>query len=123
MLIKMRILIISFLIPLFAAYSFVLDEKLSNYEMEKRAVNLFKIIKCLVCAGESLHESQSQLACNMRAIIREKISNGYSDGQIISDLRLSYGDQIINAPPLKINTYILWALPILIFLVGIVVIV
>ncbi|GHM58063.1 MAG: cytochrome c-type biogenesis protein CcmH [Candidatus Mesenet longicola] len=119
----MRTLVISFLVLIsFAAYAFVLDEKLSDHKLEERAADIFKIVKCPICAGESLYESQSQLACDMRKAIRERIKNGDSDEEIISDLRHIYGDKIINVPLFKINTYALWILPILIFFVGILII-
>lgn len=116
----MKILTISLfiLVPFFAVYAFVLDEKLSDHKLEERATGLFKIIKCPICSGESLYESQSQLAYDMRKAIRERIKNSDSDEEIISDLRHIYGDKIINVPPLKTNTYMLWILPILTFFAG-----
>ncbi|WP_339045207.1 cytochrome c-type biogenesis protein CcmH [Candidatus Mesenet endosymbiont of Agriotes lineatus] len=117
----MRTLVISFLIliPFFAVHAFVLDEELSDYKLEKHAIDLFKIVKCPVCSGESLYESQSQLAYDMRKAIRERIRSGDSDEEIISNLRYIYGDRIINIPPFKTNTYMLWTLPVLIFFIGI----
>ncbi|WP_339048508.1 cytochrome c-type biogenesis protein [Candidatus Mesenet endosymbiont of Phosphuga atrata] len=104
------------LIPFFVVHAFVLDEKLSDHKLEERATDLFKIVKCPICAGESLYESQSQLAYDMRKAIRERIKSGDSDEEIISDLRHVYGDKIISIPPFN---YMLWILPMLIFFVGI----
>lgn len=120
----MKKLIISFLIlvPFFATYAFVLDEKLSDHKLEERATDLFKIVKCPICSGESLYESQSQLAYDMRKAIRERIKSGNGDEEIISDLKHIYGDQIINIPPFNPNTYMLWALPMLTLFVGILII-
>ncbi|WDM84873.1 cytochrome c-type biogenesis protein CcmH [Ehrlichia sp. JZT12] len=103
----------------FSAYPFSIDEKFIDNNMELRAVNLFKIVRCLVCSGESIYESQSQLAYDMRIIIREKIKNGYSDNQIITELRNNYGNQIIIIPPYNLYTYLLWILPASIFGIGI----
>ncbi|MGN7619245.1 MAG: cytochrome c-type biogenesis protein [Ehrlichia sp.] len=87
--------------------------------MELRAVNLFKIVRCLICSGESVYESQSQLARDMRMVIRDKITNGYDDGQIISELRDNYGNQIIIIPPYNLHTYLLWIFPTFIFGMGV----
>ncbi|QKX02063.1 cytochrome c-type biogenesis protein [Wolbachia endosymbiont of Dirofilaria (Dirofilaria) immitis] len=98
--------------------AFTLDDKLKDKIMEKRATNLFKIIKCPICSGESLSESESQIAYDMRKAIRKKISNGYTDKQIILELKNSYGDSIITIPPIKPSTYILWFTPFIILLIG-----
>ncbi|OWZ25419.1 cytochrome c-type biogenesis protein [Wolbachia endosymbiont of Wuchereria bancrofti] len=98
--------------------AFTLDDKLKDKNMEKRATNLFEMIKCPICSGESLSESGSQVAYDMRKMIREKISGGYTDEQITSELRNSYGDSIIIVPPVKFSTYILWLIPLVIPLIG-----
>ncbi|MCV3769558.1 MAG: cytochrome c-type biogenesis protein CcmH [Wolbachia pipientis] len=98
--------------------AFTLDDKLKDKNMEKRATNLFEVIKCPVCSGESLSESESQIAYNIRKAIRKKISNGYTDEQIISELKNSYGNYIIIIPPIKPSTYALWFIPLTILLIG-----
>lgn len=98
--------------------AFTLDDKLSDKNMEKRAANLFEIIKCPICSGESLSESQSQLAYDMRKIIRKKISDGATNKEIISELKSSYGDSIIITPPMRSSTYILWCIPLITLLIG-----
>lgn len=74
----MKILISLLFILIFysSANAFTLDDKLRDKNMEKRATNLFEMIKCPICSGESLSESGSQVAYNMRKMIREKISDG-----------------------------------------------
>ncbi|MDR2831726.1 MAG: cytochrome c-type biogenesis protein CcmH [Rickettsiales bacterium] len=98
--------------------AFTLDDKLRDKSMEKRATNLFEIIKCPICSGESLSESGSQIAYDMRKTIRKKISDGHTDEEIISELKNSYGDSIIITPPIKSSTYVLWFIPLIILLIG-----
>ncbi|MGL9718225.1 MAG: cytochrome c-type biogenesis protein [Wolbachia sp.] len=98
--------------------AFTLDDKLKDKGMEKRATNLFEIIKCPICSGESLSESESQVAYDMRKTIRKKISDGYTNEQIISELKNSYGNSIIIIPPVKSSTYVLWFMPLIILLAG-----
>ncbi|NUY39365.1 cytochrome c-type biogenesis protein CcmH [Wolbachia endosymbiont of Litomosoides brasiliensis] len=116
----MKVLISLLFILIFysSTNAFTLDDKLKDKSMEKRATNLFKMIKCPICSGESLSESGSQIAYDMRKMIREKINHGYTDEQITLELRNSYGDSIIIAPPVKFSTYILWLIPLVILLIG-----
>ncbi|MGL9682290.1 MAG: cytochrome c-type biogenesis protein [Wolbachia sp.] len=98
--------------------AFTLDDKLIDKNMEKRATNLFEIIKCPICSSESLSESESKIAHDMRKTIRKKISDGHTNEQIISELKNSYGDSIIIVPPVKSSTYVLWIVPLTILLIG-----
>ncbi|WP_338406591.1 MULTISPECIES: cytochrome c-type biogenesis protein CcmH [unclassified Wolbachia] len=95
--------------------AFTLDNKLRDKGMEKRATSLFEIIRCPICSGESLSESGSQIAYDMRGAIRKKINDGYTDEEIISELKNSYGNSIIIVPP---STYILWFIPLTTLLIG-----
>ncbi len=98
--------------------AFTLDNKLRDKSMEKRATSLFEIIRCPICSGESLSESGSQIAYDMREAIRKKINDGYTDEEIISELKNSYGNSIIIVPPIKSSTYILWFIPLTTMLIG-----
>ncbi|ACN95551.1 cytochrome c-type biogenesis protein [Wolbachia pipientis] len=98
--------------------AFTLDNKLRDKSMEKRATSLFEIIRCSICSGESLSESGSQIAYDMREAIRKKINDGYTDEEIISELKNSYGNSIIIVPPIKSSTYILWFIPLTTLLIG-----
>ncbi|MBC6686166.1 cytochrome c-type biogenesis protein CcmH [Wolbachia pipientis] len=95
--------------------AFTLDNKLRDKSMEKRATSLFEIIRCPICSGELLSESGSQIAYDMREAIRKKINDGYTDEEIISELKNSYGNSIITTPP---STYILWFIPLTTLLIG-----
>ncbi|MGL9725349.1 MAG: cytochrome c-type biogenesis protein [Wolbachia sp.] len=116
----MRIVISLFFTLIFylGINAFTLDDKLRDKSMEERAISLFGVIKCPVCSGESLSESESQIAYGMRKVIRNKINDGYTDEQIISELKNFYGGSIIVVPPVKSSTYILWLIPLTILLVG-----
>lgn len=117
---RMRI-VISLLFTLIFHLSinaFTLDDKLRDESMEERASSLFAVIKCPVCSGELLSESESQVAYGVRKTIRKKISDGYTNEQIVSELKNSYGDSIIIVPPVKSSTYILWFIPFIILLIG-----
>lgn len=93
-------------------------EKLADPKLEARAVALQRELRCLVCQGQSLDESNALLAGDLRRLIRAKIAAGESDGQITDFLVSRYGNVILMKPPLETGTYLLWFGPLLILLGG-----
>ena len=85
---------------------------------DPRAIELFKEVRCLVCQGQTIHESNAELAEDLKKLIREKISQGETDQQIKAYLVERYGDWILMTPPFNSLTYILWSLPFLIMIIG-----
>ena len=85
---------------------------------DPRAIELFKEVRCLVCQGQTIHESNAELAEDIKKLIREKISQGETDQQIKVYLVERYGDWILMTPPFNSLTYILWSLPFLIMIIG-----
>ena len=93
-------------------------EKLSNPALEARAVALQKQLRCLVCQGESLDESNAPLAADLRAVIREHIVAGESDDAVKRYLVARYGDFILINPPVERDTVLLWFGPAGLILMG-----
>ena len=89
------------------------DEK--NKELNNK---ILKNIRCLICQGQSVYDSESDFASSIKVIVDNKITAGSSEEQIYKYLREKYGDWVIYEPKLSKNTYILWLLPLLIFLFG-----
>ena len=75
-------------------------------------------IKCLVCQNQSIDESNSEIAKDLKVLIKNKLKNGVSDDEIYNFLRDRYGDSILLNPPLKTNTILLWFLPFIILVFG-----
>lgn len=100
--------------PLLAAY----DKVLPDPAQEARARALQKELRCLVCQGQSIDESNAQLASDLRALIRERIAAGESDRQIKDFLVSRYGVFILMQPPVRSDTYILWFGPGLLLVLG-----
>ena len=103
-----------FLIILFV---FFISAQLAMASTE-REINIYKNIRCLVCQGQSLNDSNSDFAIDLKKVIKKKIINKKSDREIYNYLVERYGDWILFNPPLKINTLLLWALPFLFVLMG-----
>ena len=77
-----------------------------------------KNLRCLVCQGQSVYDSDSEFAISMKVLIDKKLEEGFTEIQIYDFFRERYGEWILYDPKLNKNTYILWLLPILIFLIG-----
>jgi len=79
---------------------------------------ILKNIRCLICQGQSVYDSESEFASSIKLIVDRKINEGLKEKQIYQFLREKYGDWVIFDPQLNKNTYVLWLLPLLLFLFG-----
>ena len=77
-----------------------------------------KNLRCLVCQGQSVYDSDSEFANSLKVLVDKKLNQGFSEKQIYNYFKDIYGEWILYDPGLTKNTYILWLLPILIFLIG-----
>ena len=94
------------------------NEILKDPELEARARQLSKEIRCLVCQNQSIDDSNADLARDLRALVREHIRNGSNDQEILDYLVKRYGDFVLLKPPVKASTYLLWYGPVAILLLG-----
>ena len=79
---------------------------------------ILKNVRCLICQGQSIYDSESDFASSIKLIVDKKINDGLSEKQIYDFLKIKYGQWIVYEPEFNKNTLILWLLPILLFLVG-----
>jgi len=86
-----------------------------NNELQNK---ILKNIRCLICQGKSVYDSESDFAFSIKLIVNKKIKDGMSEDQVYRFLRERYGDWVIYEPELNKNTYVLWLLPLLLFFVG-----
>jgi cytochrome c-type biogenesis protein CcmH len=87
------------------------EEVLADPELERRARALMSEVRCVVCQSQSIGESDSEIAADMRRLIRERIAGGASDAEILDYLASRYGDFIRFKPPFKAATWALWVGP------------
>ena len=108
---KTKIVIyIIFIFFAFSKYSFSNDLKLEN--------KINKNLRCLICQGQSIYDSQSDFAESMKLVVKQKIESGMSEEEIYSFFKIQYGEWILYDPQFNIKNFALWLLPILVFLVG-----
>ena len=77
-----------------------------------------KNLRCLVCQGQSIYDSDSEFAISLKLVVENKIMQGFSEEQIYNFLTDKYGEWILYDPKFNKNTYLLWFLPLLIFFIG-----
>jgi cytochrome c-type biogenesis protein CcmH len=112
-LLKIKILIILILTCL----SFK-NTAVSSSFSEEQTVNITKNLRCLICQGQTIHESNSDFAESMKKYIKSELESGKTNDEVFSSLIEKYGQWIVYDPGISRNTLLLWALPLLLFLIG-----
>jgi len=99
---------------------FLLIFSFNNLMANNEGINskITKNLRCLICQGQSVYDSDSEFAISIKTLVDKKLEEGFSENQIYDFFKEKYGDWILYDPELNKNTYILWLLPILIFLIG-----
>jgi cytochrome c-type biogenesis protein CcmH len=94
------------------------NEQLPDPRQEAQAKALMEELRCLVCQGQSIADSNAELAGDMRALVRQRIAAGEPPEKVRSWLIERYGDWVSYRPPVEPLTWPLWAAPLLLLLVG-----
>ena len=110
----MKILKIFIILFLVTNFSELRSDEINDVLKNK----ILKNIRCLICQGQSVYDSESEFASSIKLIVNRKINEGLNEKKIYQFLREKYGDWVIFDPQLNKNTYILWLLPLLLFLIG-----
>ena len=105
-------------IRIFMIVSIILNFNFLKADEIKIGNEIAKNLRCLICQGQSVYDSDSDFALSLKSLIKNKIQQGMSEEQIYSFLKMKYGEWILYDPVFNRNTYFLWLLPILIFLAG-----
>ena len=94
------------------------NTQLPDPRQERQAKALMETVRCLVCQGQSIADSDAEMAGDMRAMIRQRILAGESPDQIRDWLISRYGNWVTYDPPLEPVTWPLWAAPVLLIAAG-----
>src|SRR5499426_4250089 len=94
------------------------DEVMSDPALETRARALSKELRCMVCQNQSIDDSDAPLARDLRLLVRERISAGDTDSQVIDFLVARYGEFVLLKPRFNPHTVLLWPLPPLALMFG-----
>jgi cytochrome c-type biogenesis protein CcmH len=94
------------------------DEVLKDPQLEARARALSQHLRCMVCQNQSIDDSDAPLARDLRLLVRERLSAGDSDSQVIDFLVSRYGEFVLLKPRFEWHTAALWLMPPVILLAG-----
>ena len=97
---------------------YLLSLNLVNANENELQNKITKNLRCLICQGQSVYDSDSEFANSIKILVDQKLSEGQNENQIYDYLKDKYGEWILYDPKFSKNTYFLWLLPILIFIIG-----
>ena len=96
----------------------VLEKSLKANSNISLVDKISKNLRCLICQGQSIYDSQSDFAISMKLLIKNKIKEGKSEEQIYDLLKNKYGEWIVYDPEMNKKTVILWIFPLILFIFG-----
>ena len=108
-------------------FKFILIIVLSFFILQKNLIandnsilinKISKNLRCLICQGQSIYDSQSDFAISMKLLIKKKIEEGNSEKKIYQYLKDQYGEWIVYDPELNKKTIFLWLFPLILFVFG-----
>ena len=93
-----------------------------SFSIENNKINkinkITKNLRCLICQGQSIYDSQSEFANSLKKVVEDKINENMTEKQIYKFLTDKYGEWILYEPEFNKNTYFLWLFPLAIFIFG-----
>ena len=87
-------------------------------EINTKVDQITKNLRCLICQGQSVYDSQSDFAVSMKLVVKNKIDEGKEEEEIYDYLKTKYGEWIVYEPELNQNTFLLWSIPLILFAFG-----
>ena len=118
-----RVAIASLLVSLFLSGPVLAvqpDEMLKDPVLEHRARDLSRELRCMVCQNQSIDDSEAPLARDLRLLVRERLTKGDSDQEVLDYLVSRYGQFVLLKPPFEWQTLLLWGLPPLALMAGLI---
>jgi cytochrome c-type biogenesis protein CcmH len=94
------------------------DEILKDAALESRARSLSQELRCMVCQNQSIDDSDAPLAKDLRVLVRERLSAGDSDNQVMDFLVARYGEFVLLRPRMSWHTLLLWLAPLAALVIG-----
>ncbi len=93
-------------------------EMFTDTALEERARYIGRQLRCVKCRNQSIFDSNAGIARDLRVVVRERITAGDSDGEILDYVSARYGDYVLLKPPVAAHTYALWLAPFALLLAG-----
>ena len=90
----------------------------SAFPEASKVDEISKNLRCLICQGQSVYDSNSEFALSIKTLISDKLASGNSEDDIYNFLKAKYGDWIVYEPEFNKYTLVLWILPLFLFIFG-----
>ena len=103
---------------IFFLFFFIIFNLNNVYAENTKVDEISKNLRCLICQGQSVYDSQSEFALSVKTLILNKLESGSSEKDIYDFLKSKYGDWIVYEPEFNNYTLVLWILPIFLFIFG-----
>lgn len=94
------------------------EEQLVDPVLEARAREISRELRCVVCQNQSIDDSDAPLAADLRAIVRERLTAGDTNEEVMAYIVARYGSFVLLKPPLELQTILLWTAPLLVLIPG-----
>ena len=109
------LILIGLSLPAFAVQP---SEVLADKELEARARTISAELRCLVCQNQSIDDSDADLAKDLRVIVRERLTQGDDNSEVLDYVVARYGEFVLLKPRFSLQTALLWGAPVLLLLGG-----
>ena len=103
---------------LFFIISFSVSGHLFSDDSQTKLLEIYKNLRCLVCQGQSIADSNSDFAATIKLVVQDQVQEGKTKDEIYSFLISKYGEWIVYQPTLSKNNFLLWILPYVVFFLG-----
>ena len=99
-------------------FLFLTSFALAEIKNKEQTDRISKNLRCLICQGQSIYDSQSEFALSVKLIIKKKINQGNSEKEIYEYFKNQYGEWILYEPEINKKTIFLWIFPLILFAFG-----
>lgn len=103
-----------FLLVIFLAFNL----NVSKADNENLEIKITKNLRCLICQGQSVYDSDSEFANSLKLVVDKKLNEGLSEDEIYEFFKNKYGEWILYDPEISKNTFLLWSIPLILFVFG-----
>jgi|TARA_B110000259_G_C13767415_1_gene303202 cytochrome c-type biogenesis protein CcmH len=89
-----------------------------SFENKNKLLEIYKNLRCLVCQGQSIADSNSDFAVTIKLVVQDQFNEGKTEEEIYKFLTSKYGEWIVYQPTFNVNNFLLWTLPYVVLIFG-----
>ena len=89
-----------------------------SFENKNKLLEIYKNLRCLVCQGQSIADSNSDFAVTIKLVVQDQFNEGKTEEELYKFLTSKYGEWIVYQPTFNVNNFLLWTLPYVVLIFG-----